>query len=425
MSLSLSRAVVAFATLSFITACGAPSSSERVFEKAGEDCSAEVVDKRFVVHFLDGRMQVVTAESERAFLDGFVTENLRQIRFAEPEYRLHNSDVHVQASSSPITTMDNWGVARIDADALWTQNTRGEGVIVAVIDTGVDITHPQLAGRIVVNTGEQGKDAKGRDKATNGIDDDGDGFIDNVYGYDFAYNRPLNADNAYHGTHVAGIIAAEHADTKAGPQTHVQGVAPAARLMPLAFLDADGQGLMSDGVRAIKYAVTHGARVINASWGGPVCSRSLREVITSLADHGVVFVNAAGNESLDVDRNKEYPASLNLLAQFTIGATAEFDGMAEYSNYGAKAVHVFAPGTNIVSTLPNAGYGRLSGTSMATPFMSGAIALLLGAEPQATTPQLRQAIYSTVARRSDYVNASQGRVDLSVTLAELRRIMAL
>jgi subtilisin family serine protease len=419
--------------LFILSACAPQKTPSSVFESATDDCSANVIANRYMVRYEDGSWTVVRAKSDKDFVQGYLTRNLRRIRYAEPDYRVRaalpsseasSSTVAVAATMPPSTTYaDNWGAARVDADTLWQQNVRGQNITVAIVDSGMDLTHPQLASRVLANPGEQGLDEQGHDRATNGVDDDGNGYVDDALGYDFVRTQPLAGDYNYHGTHVAGIIAAEHADTQAGAGAHVEGIAPAAQILPLAFLDESGSGAMSDGVRAIEYAVNRGVRVINASWGGTMCSHSLRDVIASLDARGIVFVTAAGNDSADIDTYKEYPASLNLAAQITVGATGDHDYMAQYSNYGARAVHIFAPGTSIISTLPGGRMGALSGTSMATPFVAGAVALLLSAEPTATPSQIRQALYNSAIRRVDYVNASEGRMDLRTALSELRRLL--
>ncbi len=406
-----------------LSACGKERTSSSSFEKTSEECLGAAIPQKFVVKYFDGRTEVVQAESKQKFIDGFLTDNLNKIEYAEHDFKVQidAKDIHVMEGS--VTVADNWGAAKVEADSMWQQSQRGQGVMVAIVDTGIDLNHPRLKNQIAVNTGETGLDAQGRNRATNGVDDDGNGFIDDVYGFDFVKNRPLSGDYQGHGTHIAGVIAGEHFDSQAMVTDHVQGLAPKAKILPLAFLDENGSGEMIAGVNAIRYAVSRGAKVINASWGGSGCSRSLKEEIASLSAQGVIFVSASGNESRNVDREFSYPASLDLPSQITVGAVGDHDYMAEYSNFGARTVHIFAPGTNIVSTFPGGRLATMSGTSMATPFVTGAVALLLGAEPSANVEQIRQALYNTAAKRGDYINASQGRLDLAQTLDELRRLM--
>lgn len=403
-----------------LSACGQQKTSSSSFEKPTEECYADVIPQQFLVRFTNGESVVVRAQSEKAFLDGYMTENLDRIEFAEPDYMVKAmpASSEVRAASG---TMNNWGMAKIGADTFWQQNIRGAGVSVAVIDTGMDVQHPQLASRVLINTNEING---------NGIDDDGNGKVDDYYGWNYVPDKntgretPLTGDNQYHGTHVSGVVAAHHTDTTAGPQNYVQGAAPEAKILPLAFLDENGDGAMSAAVRAINYAVERGVRVINASWGGKYCSRTLRDTIATLDAKNVLFIAASGNEGWNIDRTKVYPASLNFPALFTVGATGEFDLMSEFSNYGTKSVHIFAPGTQIISTFPNGQAANLSGTSMAAPFVTGAMALLLSAAPTATNTQLRQAIYNTAFKNSNYMNASMGRMDVRQARTELLRILS-
>lgn len=415
---SFNRKISTLAVAVLISGCSKQQMGTSLYERATDECLGDVVEKRFIVHTKNGEMHTVNADSEEEFIAGYLEENADHIEFAEPEYRVKNPAVQQQQL---VYGSDNWGATRVQVDQLWASGYRGQNIVVAVVDSGMDLQHPQLQSRIFVNAGEQGTDSQGRDKATNGVDDDGNGYIDDFKGYDFVYNRPLQGDHQNHGTHVAGIIVAEHNRSKSGSDSVVQGLAPQARVLPLAFLGPGGSGYISDGVRAIKYAVKRGAHVINASWGGSLCSRSLKDAIIALEEKNVIFVAASGNESLNVDRSKMYPASLNLPAQITVGATGYYDFMAEFSNFGEKSVHIFAPGADIISTVPG-GYAAMSGTSMAAPFVSGAIALLLGAQPGATISQVRAALYASAFKQSHYRNSSQGRMNLSYTLMELQKL---
>ncbi len=403
-----------------LTACGKQRSSSGAFEKAADECLADVIPQSFVVKYFDGRSERVSADSKEEFIDGYLKDNLERIEFAEHDFKVKVADV-VSPRALQTGFADNWGVARVNAQSLWQQNVRGAGVIVAVVDTGMDMNHRQLRKQVATNSGELGLDARGRDKSANGVDDDGNGFIDDSAGWDFTIDSPLTKDYTGHGTHVAGVVAAAHTDTSAQAASYVQGIAPAAKILPLAFLDDSGSGSMLDGVLAIQYAVKRGAKVINASWGGASCSRSLKDTIAQLESRGVIFVSASGNDSANIDRMPMYPAALSFPAQIVVGATGERDYMAEYSNYGSIHVHLFAPGTDIVSTFPGGAIASLSGTSMATPFVSGAIALLLSAEPGANVAKIRQALYSSAVKRPEYLNASQGRMDLGQALNFLRQ----
>jgi subtilisin family serine protease len=417
------RAIMFIAAIFALSACGQQRTASSTFEKTSEECLGLAIPQSFVVKYFDGHTEVVSAESKDKFINGFLTKNLDKIEYAEHDFRAKISASDVHAMDGISSWADNWGEANVSAGEIWQQNIRGEGVTVAIIDTGMDLSHPQLRNQIAVNTGETGLDSKGHDKATNGIDDDGNGYIDDAYGFDFVTNSGLTGDHQGHGTHIAGVIAGEHSDSQVKQAAYVQGLAPKAKLLPLAFLDEKGQGSMIDAVRAVTYAVSRGAKVINASWGGSGCSRSLKEEIASLSEQGVVFVTAAGNESSNIDRVMSYPASLALPAQITVGAIGDHNTMANYSNYGAGTVNIFAPGTAVVSTFPGGRLASMTGTSMATPFVAGAVALLLSAEPTAKVETIRQAIYNSAIKDQSYINSSRGRLNLTSSVTELRKLM--
>jgi len=406
-----------FISIALLSGCDKPRSGETVFPKTSAECQSTAVPGQFVVRWRTGAVSVEQGKDRESFIGSFVEKNLKDIDFVEVNQR-----VELEADPAPAYTMydypDNWGPERIGAAAAWQRDVRGQGVVVAVIDSGVDVTHPNLASRVFNNPGESGLDGSGRDKSSNGIDDDQNGYVDDLSGYDFAANSPLVYDNSFHGTHVSGIIAAEHSDV-AHQTGYVQGVAPAAKILPLTFIDSSGGGTLGNAVVAIDYAVAMGAKVINASWGGAPCSQILGDKIAALSTHNVLFVAAAGNRSVNIDVNVEYPASYRLPAQLTIGSSGNLDLMAEHSNYGDVAVHLFAPGSRIVSTVPGGGFRASTGTSMATPFVSGAAALLWSAKPQASAQEIRQLLLANVKNDPNYRNSSRGRLDIARAIAAL------
>jgi subtilisin family serine protease len=277
--------------------------------------------------------------------------------------------------------------ADIDASAAWDVTTGSGSTIVAVIDTGVDYTHPDLAGNMWVNTGEVAGD---------GIDNDGNGYVDDVYGYDFINHDSDPYDDQGHGTHVAGTIGAE-GDNGIG----ISGINWDVQIMALKFLGADGSGSQSDAIEAILYAVHNGAQVINASWGGDPYSQALFDALSQARDAGTIFVTAAGNgdifgNGIDNDTTPFYPANYDLDNIVSVAATDANDFLATFSNYGATTVDIAAPGVDILSTLPGGGYGLNSGTSMATPHVAGVIALVRDLHPEWTYDQVIQQVLSTV-----------------------------
>jgi subtilisin family serine protease len=279
--------------------------------------------------------------------------------------------------------LDNPGGVDVRALAAWDVTAGVPGVIVAVIDSGVDVTHPDLAGRIWANP---------KEVARNRVDDDRNGKVDDTQGWNFVDNTNNVRDDDGHGTHVAGIIAAAANNATGG-----SGVAPGVRIMPLKFLNWAGSGQISDAVAAIYYAVDNGARVINASWAGPDYSQSLRDAIQYARGRNVVFVAAAGNDAANLDARATYPASFRLSNMLVVAAVDRAGSLSSFSNWGARGVDVAAPGTDIVSTVPSGRYATYSGTSMATPFVSGVAALVLSVTPTMTSDQVVARIRSTAA----------------------------
>ncbi len=262
-------------------------------------------------------------------------------------------------------------------------------LVVAVIDDGVDFSHPDLAGHEWTNPGETGLDADGNDKATNNKDDDGNGYKDDVHGWDFCNNDNTvhDFDQDFHGTHVAGTIAASL------DGSGIVGIAPEVQVMALKFID-DGPfcGRDSQAIAAINYAKHFGVHLANASWGeyaNPTLHRSLKAAIAS---SGMLLVAAAGNEHINNDRTSTpaLPASYDLPNIISVTAIDNRGRMASFSNYGAKTVDVAAPGVAILSTVPAdsndpVGYEFLSGTSMAAPHVTGVAALVLSQAPDYAT----------------------------------------
>jgi subtilisin-like proprotein convertase family protein len=275
--------------------------------------------------------------------------------------------------------------------------------VTAVIDTGVDYTHPDLASNIWTNTDEV---------AGNGIDDDGNGFVDDVRGWDFVNNDSDPMDDNGHGTHVAGTIGAV-----GNNGIGVTGVAWTASIMPLKFLDQSGSGSLSDAIKAIQYARVNGAKIINASWGGGGFSSALQSAITQFITSGGLFVAAAGNEATNNDVTPSYPA--NYQGVISVGASTRTDTRASFSNYGTS-VDVFAPGQSILSTLPGNRYGSLSGTSMATPQVAGALALLWGQNPTLSATTISQALINSTDNVLRASNSTHGRINVGAAATSLR-----
>ncbi len=300
----------------------------------------------------------------------------------------------------------NSGVAGFDVNAVkaWDITKGSESVVVAIIDTGVNINHPDLKDNIYVNQAEANGVA--------GVDDDNNGFVDDVSGWDFVKNKANGVDENGHGTHCAGTIAGV-GDNSSG----VVGVSWRSKILPVRFLDADGSGTLESAVSAINYATKMGAQIQSNSWGGGGYSETLKEAIVKANDAGILFIAAAGNESNNNDANATYPATYDVPNILSVAAMDNKGTLASFSNYGKKTVHVAAPGVKVWSTFLNT-YKCLSGTSMATPHVSGVAALLLAHEPSLTAIEAKSRLISTAKPYSQLLRkvASGGYVDAYAAL---------
>lgn len=288
---------------------------------------------------------------------------------------------------------DDWGRDLINAPEVWATGTTGIGVTVAVIDTGVDYTHPDLLSNIWINLGEI---------PGNGLDDDSNGFVDDVRGWDFVDrdNDPMDLNS--HGTHVAGIIAAQR------DGIGITGVAPNAQIMPIRVLDGEGFGKVSDAISAIQYAVQNGADVINLSLGGDGFLQAELDAIQWATQQGVVVVMAAGNESRS---QPNFPARFASNVGLAVGSVTQTKALSSFSNQAGALVldYVLAPGGDggfsnagdIYSTVPPAiagvPYAAFAGTSMATPHVAGIATLIKQANPNLTASEIEQVIVGTAS----------------------------
>jgi len=282
-----------------------------------------------------------------------------------------------------------WAMPKIQAPQAWSINTGSRQVIVAVVDTGVDYTHPDLVDNMWTNPNEI---------PNNGIDDDGNGLVDDVRGWDYYNNDNNPYDDNSHGTHCAGTIGAT-----GNNGIGVAGINWQVKIMPLKFLGSDGSGSSSNAAKAILYANSKGATAISNSWGGGSYNQLLYDAISASS---AVVVFAAGNDyGSNNDVTTYYPASYNCAQIIAVASTTETDGLSSFSNYGPTTVDVGAPGSNIYSTTPGSSYGTKSGTSMATPLVAGLAGLLKSANPSLTNSQIKSAIMTNV----DSISALSGK----------------
>lgn len=311
---------------------------------------------------------------------------------------------------------EKWGLIQSDASRAWELSKGSREIIVAVIDTGLDLKHEDLSQNLWVNRGETGLDEQGRDKRTNGIDDDGNGFIDDVHGWNFISQRHDLTDNHGHGTHISGIIGAEGDNNKG-----ITGVAPQVQLMTLKYYDpkVPNSDNLGNTIKAIEYATKMGAHIINYSGGGLEYSEAEFQAIRAAQKKGILFVAAAGNERSNSDINKYYPADYNLDNIVSVTAIDPSRKVLPSSNYGIETVHIAAPGLNILSTLPNSSYGYMTGTSQATGFVTGAAVVLLAKNRSYGYRDIKRFILATGETEVSLQNktATARRLNLFKTLA--------
>lgn len=304
------------------------------------------------------------------------------VAYAEPN---HLYSTQATTPNDP-SFQNQWGLARIAAPKAWDLERGSRDVIIGVVDTGVEMRHPALQANMWENVGEI---------ARNGIDDDRNGYIDDRYGWDVAGRDNDPTDTQGHGTHVAGIAAARGND---GIGT--SGTAWQASIMPVRALNDDGVGTTLDIAQSIDYAVKNGAKVVNLSLGGDAYSQTLATSINNAS--GTLFVVAAGNGGSDgfgddTSTQPSFPCDLPSSNIICVAATDSSDSLTTFSNYGAS-VDLAAPGRSILSTFLGGKYTYASGTSMATPFVAGAAALIWSATPTLTVSQVRSAILDGVEK---------------------------
>jgi subtilisin family serine protease len=307
--------------------------------------------------------------------------------------------------------MKNTGQAGVDigATAAWDETTGSRDVVVGVIDSGIDYTHPDLADNIWKNPGETGLDAQGRDKSTNGIDDDGNGLVDDFRGYDFYNNDNDPLDGYSHGTHVAGTLGAlgDNGEGVAGVNWNIT-------LVPIKVFSDAGATSTDVLVKGIEYATSLGVFATNNSWGGGEYSEAILGAIQRAEKKRILFVAAAGNDSEDNDTGLHFPSNYPVDNIISVAAIDRFDALSVFSNWGSKTVDVAAPGEDIYSTLPKARYGLKSGTSMAAPHVTGALALLKARFPELSAAEIKQKLLASTVQTPQLIGkVIYGRINVA------------
>ena len=324
--------------------------------------------------------------------------NHPKVQYIEPNYVLQADRVPNDPRFTELWGMRNTGQtggtpgADIHAVTAWDHFQGSNQVLIGVIDTGVDYNHPDLAANIWTNAGEI---------PGNGLDDDHNGYVDDVHGWDFINGDNNPFDDNGHGTHVSGTIGAV-GDNGNG----VVGVNWRVKIMALKFLNAGGSGNTADAILAVEYATLMHVNLTSNSWGGGGYSQGLVDAIADAGNHGILFVAAAGNSGVDTDLSPHYPSAYPLDNIVSVAATDHNDQLAGFSNYGVQTVDLAAPGVNILSTFPNATYGSISGTSMATPHVSGVLGLVFGRFPDISHLDAK----ALVLNRADRIPSLNGRV---------------
>jgi subtilisin family serine protease len=301
-----------------------------------------------------------------------IAEALPQVLYAEPNYAYRIAVV----PNDPMYP-DQWQLgpsnrmgtnSGIDTPSAWNASVGSQDITVAVVDSGVDTSHPDLAPNVWTNPGETG----GREY--NLTDDDANGFTDDWRGWDWVDDDNDPADPLGHGTHTAGTVGAV-----GNNGVGVSGVSWQVRLMPLRVIDGSGVGYATDVAEAFTYASRLGAEVVNASLSGPQLSQPMYDAMAAAPQ--TLFVVAAGNEGKDVDTSPSYPCNFELLNVVCVAATGQFNELTPFSNWGARSVDLAAPGMRIISTWPGGGYAEGIGTSAAAPHVSGTAALVWSRVP--------------------------------------------
>ncbi len=335
----------------------------------------------------------------------------RAVSFPEVKTAKQNEVKESVLNYDPAILAANWGILKTNSHKAWEVSQGSKDIIVAVIDTGADITHKGIRDNLWTNQGETGKDKFGMNKENNNIDDDANGYVDDVHGYSFVQNNGSDlSDNHSHGTHIAGIIGAR--GTKTGES---RGVCPNVSLMILKYYDprVPNTNNLKNTVESIRYAVkmkdqldrqakAKGAptvnMIINYSGGGTEFSQEEHDAVQLAGEHGILFVAAAGNEHSNSDEKGKhyYPADYGLTNIISVTAVNKTETtVLPSSNYGVRSVDLAAPGENIYSTVPGGGYNLMTGTSQATAFVTGVAALVWGHNKELGASDVKKYIIKT------------------------------
>jgi thermitase len=381
-----------------------PGISEEAIERITQGLHDRVEDEIEAVPGLDAIDDLDDVDAETVASE---YRKLPEVEYAEAVFEMEADDF----APSPVMPSDpqfsaQWALlndgsrggtkgADISATYAWTVTTGSDKVVVAVLDSGVDYTHTDLASNIWI-----------RPNNVPAYEDRELGTIQDFHGFNAVDDSADPMDDNGHGTHCAGIIGAE-----GGNDIGIAGVNWKVQIMPLKFMNKSGYGTTKSAIEAINYVIDRkkagvNVRVISASWGSTQKSRALEDVIRKAGEAGILFVAASGNASTNNDRSPHYPSSYNLPNVISVAALDRNDQLATFSNYGVKSVAIAAPGVEILSTWLGDEYEEKSGTSMATPVISGVAALIVARNPNISVEQLREKILASI----DPLDSLKGKV---------------
>jgi subtilisin family serine protease len=383
--------------------------TREIIDRITRQLHDEVEDR---IEAVDG-LEVIEDEDGQSAADVIAQyRSLPEVEYAEANSEIvldHEDGGRKHAHADDEMFSQQWGLANggekgglagadISAMRAWAVTRGSDQVVVAVIDSGVDYTHPDLV-----------KNIWSRPEIIKAYQDEDLGAIEDVHGFNVVDDNGDPMDDNGHGTHCAGIIGAE-----GGNGIGIAGVNWNVKIMPLRFMDGDGAGTTKDAIEAINYVIDRkragvNVRIISASWGSNTRSRALEDVIRKAYDEGILFVAAAGNDGADNDETPHYPSSYSLGNIVSVAATNRNDQLASFSNYGAKSVQIAAPGEEILSTWLEHGFTEKKGTSMATPFVAGVAALILSQNPKMSVDDLRARLLQSV----DSLASLDGKVSSS------------
>ncbi|WP_394391350.1 S8 family serine peptidase [Shewanella woodyi] len=390
-------------------------SAQRLVRGSIHDVNADGVDDKFA-NLMGGKLANLSLRSGSDVSKAIkMISQHPAVKYAEPNYVIKAVGTPDDPSFASLWGMNNTGQdggtadADIDAVEAWDISTGDSDVVVAVIDTGVDYNHEDLQDNMWTNPNEI---------AGNGIDDDGNGVIDDIHGYSAIDDDGDPMDGNGHGTHVSGTIGA-----KGNNGVGVAGVNWDVSIIGCQFLDAGGSGSTAGAIACIDYVtnlkVNHGVDVkaSNNSWGGGGFSQALKDSIESGGDAGILFVAAAGNSASDNDASPSYPASYDSAAVMAVASTDRNDNMSGFSQYGLTSVDIGAPGSAILSTTPGNNYSSFNGTSMATPHVVGAAALVWSINPDLSIEEMKQLLMDSGDSNADLTGKTVSGARLNVATA--------